>query len=90
MGRTKSDSSTWMIFRPTRDDRVPGRGHTKEIKMSKYRKLIVAVLGAVIVAAQTFWGVDLAAKGLSVDMIMGLAVPVLTAFGVWAVPNKEA
>ena len=55
--------------------------------MSKYRKLIVAILGVVIIAAQQFGGIDL---GLTGDQILTFAVPILTALGVWAVPNAPA
>ena len=58
--------------------------------MGKYSKLIVAALGAGIIAVQTFLGIDLAAKGVTAEAIMTVLVPVLTAFGIWAVPNKPA
>lgn len=57
--------------------------------MAKYSKLIIAVLGAVIVAVQTFLGIDLAGQGVSAEAVMAILVPLLIAFGVWAVPNVD-
>jgi hypothetical protein len=57
--------------------------------MAKYSKLIVAVIGAIIVAVQIFLGIDLAAQGVSAEAVMTILVPLLTAFGVWAVPNVD-
>lgn len=57
--------------------------------MAKYSKLIIAVPGAVIVAVQTFLGIDLEGKGVTAEGIMAILVPLLTAFGVWAVPNVD-
>lgn len=53
--------------------------------MSQYRKLIVAVLGAVIIALDQFFGISL---GWDAEQIVNTAVPVLTALGVWALPNS--
>lgn len=55
--------------------------------MSKYRKLIVAVIGAVIIAADQFFGISI---GLGAEEIINFAVPILTAVGVWGVPNETA
>ena len=55
--------------------------------MSKYRKLIVAVLGAVIIAADQFFGISL---GMGADEIVNFAVPILVALGVWGAPNEPA
>lgn len=51
----------------------------------KYRKLMVAIIGAVLVGLNTFFDVDVqfGAEGVA-DVIITL----LTAFGVWAVPNE--
>lgn len=57
--------------------------------MSRYNKFIVALVGLVITGFATFAGIDFAAQGVTVDAVMALVVPVLTAFGVWAVPNTE-
>lgn len=56
--------------------------------MAKYSKFIVAVLGAVLTGLAVFAGIDLEAKGITADTIWNFVLPVLTAFGVWAVPNK--
>ncbi len=56
--------------------------------LSNYRKLIVAVLGAVIIAVDQFFGFS--ADWLNVDGVMAVVVPILTAFGVWAVPNTPS
>lgn len=58
--------------------------------MKKYRKLIVAVIGAIFAGLSAIFGVNLEAMGVSVEMVMGLIVPILTAAGVWAVPNDTA
>ena len=52
--------------------------------MAKYRKLIVAVIGAGIIAVDQFFGISL---GMGAEEIVNFAVPILTAFGVWAAPN---
>lgn len=52
--------------------------------MSRYRKLIVAVLGAGLIALDTFLGVSIA---VGAEQLVDSVVPILTAFGVWAVPN---
>ncbi len=55
--------------------------------MSKYRKLIVAGLAAALIALDQFFGISLA---MNAESIVAFAVPILTAFGVWAVPNVPA
>ena len=55
--------------------------------MSKYSKLIVALLGVIIMAIKEFTGLDLTAHQ---DMIFNVIVMIATATGVWAVPNKPA
>ena len=55
--------------------------------MSKYRKLIVAVLGAVIIAVDQFFGISF---GMGAEEMVNFAVPILTALGVWAAPNAPA
>lgn len=54
--------------------------------LSNYRKLIVAVVGAILVALNTFFGIDIA---MGADGVMNILIPILTAFGVWAAPNTE-
>ena len=55
--------------------------------MSKYRKLIVAVLGAILMAADQLMGLSI---GIGAEEIVNFAVPILTAIGVWGVPNESA
>lgn len=55
--------------------------------MAKYRKLIVALIGAALVAINTFFGVELA---IGAEGVLNVLIPVLTAFGVWAAPNSNA
>ena len=52
--------------------------------MSKYRKLIVAVLGAVIIAVDQFFGVSV---GFDAEQIVTTVIPLLTAVGVWRASN---
>ena len=52
--------------------------------MSQYRKLIVAVIGAVIIGLDQFLGLSI---GIGAEEIVNFAVPILTAVGVWAAPN---
>lgn len=52
--------------------------------MSAYRKLIAAVVGVLVMLAHRYLGIDLA--GLEPALIDG-AIALLTAIGVWAVPN---
>jgi len=55
--------------------------------MSKYRKLIVAILGAIIIAVDQFFGLSI---GMGAEEIVNFIVPILTAVGVWGVPNESA
>jgi uncharacterized membrane protein len=55
--------------------------------LAKYSKLIVAIIGAVLIGLDQFFGISI---GMDAEQIVGFAVPILTAFGVWAVPNTEA
>ena len=52
--------------------------------MSKYSKFIVALLGVILMGLKDFAGIDI---GITADQILSIAIPILTAFGVWAVPN---
>lgn len=52
--------------------------------MAKYQKLIVAVLGAILVALNELFGIEI---GLQAQEILAFAVPILTAVGVWRIPN---
>ena len=52
--------------------------------MQQYRKLIVALIGAAIIAVDTFTGFSV---GLGAETVMTFLIPILTAIGVWTVPN---
>ena len=54
--------------------------------LSRYSKFIVALLGVVLIGLKDFAGIDI---GLGADQILSFAIPILTAIGVWAVPNTE-
>lgn len=55
--------------------------------MQAYRKLIVAIFGAALIAADQFWGFSVP---YGAEEIVTALVPLLTALGVWAVPNDQA
>ena len=55
--------------------------------MAKYRKLIVALIGFVLLALDQFFGVSV---GWDAEQIVNTVVPLLTAIGVWGVPNETA
>ena len=54
--------------------------------MSKYAKLLMAVVGLVALALNTVWGIS-ALIGLE-EVIGNGIISVLTAFGVWGVSNE--
>lgn len=53
--------------------------------MQAYSKLIVAIVGVIVMLGQQY-GLDLSA---STQPIVDAVIAALTAFGVFAVPNKE-
>lgn len=53
--------------------------------MSKYRKFIVALVGLVLIGLDQFLGISISFQA---EQIVSLVVPILTAIGVWAVPNE--
>jgi hypothetical protein len=55
------------------------------MNLANYRKLLVAVLGAAIIAADQFFGFS--AEWFQAENVMTVLVPILTAVGVWALPN---
>lgn len=57
------------------------------MNLAPYRKLIVALLGAAIIAADQFFGLSLS---WGAEEIVSTVVPLLTALGVWAAPNSPA
>ena len=58
------------------------------MNFAPYRKFIVALLGAAVIAVDQFFGFS--ADWLDAEGIMTVAVPILTALGVWALPNTPA
>lgn len=52
--------------------------------MKKYAKFGVAIIGAVLIGLSEFAGINL---GLEAESAWTMVVTVLTALGVWAVPN---
>lgn len=60
--------------------------------MNKYRKLIAAVVGlAVVVLGPSFMGVspEGTLMGIPAEQAVSTLMAVLTALGVWAVPNDD-
>lgn len=55
--------------------------------LANYRKLLVAVIGVVLIAVDQFTGFSL---GFGAEEVMNVLIPILTAVGVWAVPNTPA
>ena len=53
--------------------------------LSKYDKLIMAVLGVILLGLKDFGLIDLTSNQ---DIIYRVVVSIATAFGVWVVPNK--
>ncbi len=54
--------------------------------LSRYNKFIVAIIGVILIGLKDFAGFEV---GVTADQIMSFAIPILTAIGVWAVPNTE-
>ena len=54
--------------------------------MEKYRKFIVSAVGTTIAGLAAFVGIEI---NLDAALIGGVVVQVLTALGVWAVPNSQ-
>ena len=54
--------------------------------LSRYNKFIVAIIGVILIGLKDFAGFEV---GVTADQIMSFAIPILTAIGVWAVPNAE-
>lgn len=57
------------------------------MNFAPYRKLLVAVIGAGLIALDQFTGLSLS---FGAEEVVNVLVPVLTAFGVWALPNTPA
>ena len=58
--------------------------------MSSYRKLIAAVVGALLIGLNAVFGIGDGTSifGIEADQIVSTIVGVLTAVGVFAVPNE--
>ena len=56
----------------------------KDTLVQQYRKLIVALIGAAIIAIDTFAGFSV---NIGAEAVMTFVVPILTALGVWKVSN---
>lgn len=50
------------------------------LDLAHYRKFLVAIAGAIVVTAASFWGIG--------SPIVEAIISLLTALGVYAVPNK--
>ena len=59
--------------------------------MSNLRKFIAAAVGAVLLGLSTFLGIGDGASlfGIPADSLVNTIVAILTAVGVYAVPNEE-
>lgn len=55
------------------------------MNLAPYRKLMVALIGALLIAVDQFFGFSVAWEA---EQIVNTAVPILTALGVWIVPNE--
>lgn len=55
--------------------------------MSKYGKLLAAVIGLIAMALNDVWGIS-ALVGME-EIIGQVIISFLTAFGVWGVPNAS-
>lgn len=58
------------------------------MNFANYRKLIVALIGAAVIAADQFFGFS--ADWFQAENVMTVLVPILTALGVYWVPNTPA
>ena len=52
-----------------------------------YAKLIAAVVGMGVLAVKQFTGIELGDG--ATDKITDVVIMILTAFGVWGIPNKQ-
>ena len=57
------------------------------MNLAPYRKLIVALIGALLIAVDQFLGFSLSWEA---EQVVNTVIPVLTALGVWVVPNDPA
>ncbi len=59
--------------------------------MANYRKLIAALVGALLIGLNAAFGIGDGTSifGIEADQIVNTIVAVLTAVGVFAVPNEE-
>jgi uncharacterized membrane protein len=54
--------------------------------VAAYRKFYVALIGAVLIGINEFFGISL---GFNAEGVMAILIPILTALGVWATPNES-
>ena len=54
--------------------------------MAKYAKFITALVGALLVGVDQFLGISLS---FNAEQIMAFLIPLLTAVGVWQIPNRH-
>lgn len=54
--------------------------------MAKYAKFITALVGAVLVGVDQFFGISLS---FNAEGVMAVLIPILTALGVWQIPNSQ-
>ena len=54
--------------------------------MKKYRKLIVAIIGVLLLAGKELLGIEI---GVAEDQIYLIVISIVTAFGVYQVRNEE-
>lgn len=54
------------------------------MNLAPYKKFIVAVVGAIIIGVNQFFGLEI---GVDAQQVVNIVVPVLTALGVYQVDN---
>lgn len=54
------------------------------MNLAPYKKFIVAVVGAIIIGVNQFFGLEI---GVDAQQVVNIVVPILTALGVYQVDN---
>ena len=54
--------------------------------MAKYNKFWIALIGVILIGLDQFFNISLS---VNAESIMNIVIPILTALGVWAIPNNE-
>lgn len=57
------------------------------MNLAPYKKFIVAVVGAVLIGVNQFFGLEL---GVDAQQAVNIVVPILTALGVYQVENSPS